>query len=473
MRCLNAAAQLTRSQLILHFPTRAQKQQQQPNGRTFALTSSQLVLSFTSFTSLIHSLFAPTRATPLHSLLHSFLGCVTRSSFVSLFVRFVNRLSLLIVQSSSLPSTIGFPRVMQKNPTANEQYSSTLACNNQQPAAANEQSTRITTSNAVLNSNSNSTATSTNHSTSVTSFPAVSPALASLSVTDSPYSPSSQLSLAASSASRSQPSSPSSPSVSRHDSLVRSVSSSDSAAVVGALPVTPAGCASAVGRVRVPLSAVVTSLTQRWSMDYLAEAEAGDVDAQCLVAQMYLTGWGALKEDQAEGKRWLQRAKDGGIAGTVNKLELLYLGDHDSSGGDCSAAAAGTAQTCGYYSGYANTPQPSPSAALLSSLIPTPTSSFFASVAATISPKPAVAPPALSRSKSLFTVGAGTGVSGSGRLSVPSVERTVGVPSGSGSGSSSSGDEQQHHHHHAHHWRADRHMHHGRELSGELGVSAS
>ena len=219
---------------------------------------------------------------------------------------------------------------------------------------------------------------------------------------------------------------------------------------------------------------MVTSLTHRWSMEYLTEAEAGDVDAQCLVAQMYLTGWGALKEDQAEGKRWLQRAKQGGIAGTVNKLELLYLGDRESSGGTATRRVSDEA--CGYQSGYGNTPQASPSAASPSpaSFMPTPTgSSFFASVAATISPKPIVAAAPLARSTSPYAAAAAGGMV-SGRLSVPSSERSTGAASGS-SGASSGDEHSQHHaqsHHHHHHvyqW----HMHHARGHSGELGVSAS
>ena len=216
---------------------------------------------------------------------------------------------------------------------------------------------------------------------------------------------------------------------------------------------------------RVPLSQVVTSLTHRWSMEYLTEAEAGDVDAQCLVAQMYLTGWGALKEDQAEGKRWLQRAKEGGIAGTVNKLEKLYLGDADSSGGTRGSRRVSD-EACGYHSGYGNTPQPSPSAEpLAASFMPTPKHSFFASVAATISPKPVSTPAPLVRSTSPYAP------AGAVRLRVPSSERAA-VRTGSGSSSGSSGDEHSHHlhsPHHAFHW----HLHHSRGHSSELGVSAS
>ena len=221
----------------------------------------------------------------------------------------------------------------------------------------------------------------------------------------------------------------------------------------------------------MPLSQVVTSLTQRWSMEYLAEAEAGDVDAQCLVAQMYLTGWGALAEDQAEGKRWLARAKEGGIAGTVNKLEQLYLGDGDSSGGGHDGGRRPSEETCGYHSGYAMTPRAEPSAAastaaLAASFMPTPKHSFFASVAATISPKPVVPAPVLRATSPSAT--------SSVRLSMPSSngsERTAG-----GSGASSGDEHMLHHshsphslHYHAHHW----HMHHARGLSAELGVSAS
>lgn len=200
-------------------------------------------------------------------------------------------------------------------------------------------------------------------------------------------------------------------------------------------------------------------------MEYVAEAEAGDVDAQCLVAQMYLSGWGALKEDQAEGKRWLQRAKEGGIAGTVNKLEQLYLGDADSSGGTGGSRRA-SEDTSGYHSGYANTPLPSPSATSLAAsfMPPTPTHSFFASVAATISPKPTLP---LVRSTSPNAAG------GSGRLSVPNERVAAGGVSVGGSGSSgaSSGDEQSHLQspHHVHHW----HMQHARGHVSELGVSAS
>ena len=350
---------------------------------------------------------------------------------------------------------------MQKNPTANERYLNSFALDNQQHAAKQQQSD-VTTNFAV-----NTTSAATPHI--ATSAPlAASPVLASLVVTDSPRSPfSSQLSLT----SHSQPSSPSSPAV-RDDSVSSAVAPSDSSCVVSAVPVTVSGACgvTSAARVRVPLSQVVTSLTHRWSMEYLSEAEAGDVDAQCLVAQMYLTGWGALKEDQAEGKRWLQRAKEGGIAGTVNKLELLYLGDADSSGGGGGSRRVSD-ETCGYHSGYANTPLPSPSATSLpASFMPTPTHSFFASVAATISPKPVVPVP-LIRSTSPY-IPAGAVAAGSGRLSVPSNDRAVNAGVGSGSSGASSGDEHSlhlHSPHHTYHW----HMHHARGHSGELGVSAS
>jgi len=61
------------------------------------------------------------------------------------------------------------------------------------------------------------------------------------------------------------------------------------------------------GTVRVPLAKAVRHMTHQWSREYLEEAKAGDVDAMCLIAQMYQHpgGWGALPHDLNEAKKYV------------------------------------------------------------------------------------------------------------------------------------------------------------------------
>ena len=60
---------------------------------------------------------------------------------------------------------------------------------------------------------------------------------------------------------------------------------------------------------RVPLSTVVSSLVDSWSLAFLDLAQSGDGPAMLLVAQMFLVekGYGAIRYDRAEGVRWLLR----------------------------------------------------------------------------------------------------------------------------------------------------------------------
>lgn len=78
--------------------------------------------------------------------------------------------------------------------------------------------------------------------------------------------------------------------------------------------------------VRVPLGRVVTSLVNRWSMEYVKEAEKGDGEAMCLVAQMCLdkNGWGCVQNNEANGKYWLDRARSKGYNSAANQLEDFY-----------------------------------------------------------------------------------------------------------------------------------------------------
>jgi hypothetical protein len=60
---------------------------------------------------------------------------------------------------------------------------------------------------------------------------------------------------------------------------------------------------------RLPLSSVVSSLVNCWSLAFLDLARSGDPPSMLLVAQMYLVdrGYGKIRPDRAEGVRWLMR----------------------------------------------------------------------------------------------------------------------------------------------------------------------
>ena len=60
---------------------------------------------------------------------------------------------------------------------------------------------------------------------------------------------------------------------------------------------------------RVPLSTVVASLVDSWSLAFLELARSGDGPSMLLVAQMYLVdkGYGAIRYNRAEGVAWLMR----------------------------------------------------------------------------------------------------------------------------------------------------------------------
>ena len=49
---------------------------------------------------------------------------------------------------------------------------------------------------------------------------------------------------------------------------------------------------------RVPLSHVVADYANRWFLDALNEAKAGDASMQLLVAQMYYSGYGVPRDPQ-------------------------------------------------------------------------------------------------------------------------------------------------------------------------------
>ena len=227
---------------------------------------------------------------------------------------------------------------------------------------------------------------------------------------------------------------------------------------------SPLASSSSTGRVRVPLGSVVASLTHKWSTEYLREAEGGDVEAMCLVAQMYCEGWGALKEDAQEGKRWLERARLAGGA-VASQLEDRYLphSDERRSSDEAERGRAeqdvgrthsrhGTADA-GYFSGYANSPSHSPSQAVTAKLGPL---SFFGSVAATISPKPSAAQQQtaqaslMARSMSLDQLPTGEARMQRESLILPDVQRRASHGNNSGS-SSGSGEDHSHPPHLAHH----------------------
>jgi hypothetical protein len=224
---------------------------------------------------------------------------------------------------------------------------------------------------------------------------------------------------------------------------------------------------------RVPLSQVVTSLTHKWSVEYLHEAQAGDAEAMCLVAQMYLGegGWGALREDQHEGKRWLLKAKAQGVGCIVNQLEdrylpadsRIYCGDSEGGRGEGKTSRAFGRHSSqvdgGYYSGYGNSPISSPSQSLGDrGTLPAPTPSFFSTVANAITSKAASSPSPLSQPQ--LSVSGATSLSRSvshdqlrigveevkDSLALEELRRHGSVTGGDSGNGSASGDDSHDHH---------------------------
>ena len=74
-------------------------------------------------------------------------------------------------------------------------------------------------------------------------------------------------------------------------------------------PPPPPSTAASQSQPRVPLSTVVSSLVESWSLAFLDLARSGDGPSMLLVAQMYLVerGYGAIRFDRQEGVRWLLR----------------------------------------------------------------------------------------------------------------------------------------------------------------------
>ena len=68
--------------------------------------------------------------------------------------------------------------------------------------------------------------------------------------------------------------------------------------------------------VRVPLRDCVRSLVNDWSLAFVDLANRGDVAAQALVAQMFLSsrGYGMIQPDRNKGIHWLMTAVDSGDA---------------------------------------------------------------------------------------------------------------------------------------------------------------
>ena len=221
-------------------------------------------------------------------------------------------------------------------------------------------------------------------------------------------------------------------------------------------PPVPASASAPSRSGRVPLSQVVRSLTERWSEEYLAEAESGDVEAQLLVAQMYMEGWGALREDPHEAKRWLLRARQGGVGSIVHQLEGRYLPVDATrhSAPPSSAAAAGDAETertaraveGGYFSGYGQSPVHSPSQSLPNSA-PKPVS-FFSSIVNAVAPKLAATPPPPAASAS-HSAAASASLSRS--ISHDQLLHRPDVGHGSGSSDEARYDALRHHRLHSHH----------------------
>ncbi|KAL8526552.1 hypothetical protein ACS0TY_015662 [Phlomoides rotata] len=82
---------------------------------------------------------------------------------------------------------------------------------------------------------------------------------------------------------------------------------------------------------RWPLSEVISDCTERWFQDTLKEANAGDVNMQVLLGQMYYSGYGAPK-DADKGKHWMTRASRmrSSVWKVVNKRPGYNVSDSDS-----------------------------------------------------------------------------------------------------------------------------------------------
>jgi len=208
-------------------------------------------------------------------------------------------------------------------------------------------------------------------------------------------------------------------------------------------------------------------------VEYLHEAQAGDVEAMCLVAQMYLGegGWGALREDQQEGKRWLLKAKAQGVGCIVNQLENRYFpadsrsycGDSEGGRGEGKTSGAFGRHSSqvdgGYYSGYGNSPISSPSQSLGDrGTLPAPTPSFFSTVANAFTSKAASSPSPISQPQ--LSVSGATSLSRSvshdqlrngveetkDSLALEELRRHGSVAGGDSGNGSASGDDSHDHH---------------------------
>ncbi|XP_073158091.1 uncharacterized protein [Henckelia pumila] len=67
------------------------------------------------------------------------------------------------------------------------------------------------------------------------------------------------------------------------------------------------GDVAAAEKVRLPLSEVVSDCEERWFLETLKEAEAGDLRMQVIVSQMYNSGYGVAK-DEDKRKFWISSA---------------------------------------------------------------------------------------------------------------------------------------------------------------------
>ncbi|KZV15257.1 hypothetical protein F511_26403 [Dorcoceras hygrometricum] len=83
----------------------------------------------------------------------------------------------------------------------------------------------------------------------------------------------------------------------------------------------------AADKVRLPLSEVVSDCEERWFLETLREAEAGDIRMQVLVSQMYNSGYGVAK-DIDKGKFWASRGSR--IRTSVRKLMNKRPGYNES-----------------------------------------------------------------------------------------------------------------------------------------------
>ncbi|CAN0888353.1 hypothetical protein LINGRAHAP2_LOCUS15835 [Linum grandiflorum] len=89
------------------------------------------------------------------------------------------------------------------------------------------------------------------------------------------------------------------------------------------------------GDVRTPLSEMVADCERQWFEDALREAEAGDIQMQVLVGQMYTSGYGVAK-DVSKGRAWIDKAsKTQSLDSMLEGDEQRQLGyntsdDHDS-----------------------------------------------------------------------------------------------------------------------------------------------